>query len=42
MSEFDLYMMIFNIVSVLMDPRAALISLAIYGIFYFVRFVMPI
>lgn len=42
MSEFDLYMMIFNIVSVLMDPRVALISLAIYSIFYFVRFAISI
>lgn len=42
MSEFDLYMMIFNIVSVLMDSRVALISLAIYSIFCFVRFAISI
>ena len=42
MSEFDLYMTIFNIVSVLMNPRAALISLVIYGVFRFIRFAMSL
>jgi hypothetical protein len=40
MSEFDIYMTIFNIVSVLMNPRVASISLVVYGVFYFIRFAM--
>lgn len=42
MKDFDLYMKIFSIVSVLMDPRAAVISLAIYGIVYCKRYVMSV
>lgn len=41
MFDFDLYMNIFNFVSVLMNPRVAIISLAVYAIICLFRRIFP-